>query len=184
MSAAQNAGRMGPMKLPDRARVTTFVSVTPQDAFEVFTNEIDLWWKRGVRFRFDRPDADGADGTRGVLRFEGSERLVESRGGANPKEFEVGRVLAWEPGARLVFEWRANNFAPGEVTEVEVRFEPMNEGTQVTLEHRGWSKLRPDHPVRHGQQGHVFTDPIGQWWGELAMSFRLHVARKCTSDRD
>ena len=59
------------------------------------------------------------------MRFEGGEggRLLEvytdEAGGA----FEVGRVLAWKPGDRLVFEWRGNNFEPGLVTEVEVRFE-------------------------------------------------------------
>jgi len=94
-----------------------------------------------MRFRF---------GGQGTLRFEGSKRLVEAFEG---KEREIGKVLVWEPGARLVFEWRAVNFVPGEVTEVEVRFEASNDGTQVSLEHRGWSKLRPDHPVRHGQEG-------------------------------
>ncbi|MCY1040419.1 hypothetical protein OV208_03720 [Corallococcus sp. bb12-1] len=28
----------------DRARVTTFVAVSPLDTFEVFTQEIDAWW--------------------------------------------------------------------------------------------------------------------------------------------
>ncbi len=35
----------------DRARVSVFVAVTPEDAFDVFTNEIDLWWREGPRFR-------------------------------------------------------------------------------------------------------------------------------------
>jgi len=154
------------MSLPDRARVTTFVAVDPSDAFEVFTAEIDLWWKRGRRFRF---------GGQGALRFEGG-RLVETRSSGG--EFEVGRVLAWEPGARLVFEWRGSNFGPGEITEVEVRFEGMNGGTQVSLEHRGFSKLRPDHPVRHGLLDEAFTDMMGRWWGELAMAYRNYVANR------
>jgi hypothetical protein len=29
-------------------------------------------------------------------------------------------VTVWEPQVRLVFEWRAKNFAPAEKTEVEV----------------------------------------------------------------
>ncbi|WP_394828599.1 SRPBCC domain-containing protein [Pendulispora albinea] len=162
------------MKPADRARVTTFVAVSPGDAFEVFTQEIDLWWKRGRRFRF---------GGQGVLRFEGTlgGRLVESFGGEERGTFEVGRVLVWDPGARLVFEWRGITFAPGEITEVEVRFESMNDGTQVTLEHRGFSTLRPDHPVRHGLPGQAFTDSMGRWWGELAISFRNHVAHQSLS---
>jgi uncharacterized protein YndB with AHSA1/START domain len=87
-------------------------------------------------------------------------------------------VLAWEPGRRLVFEWRGKSFAPGERTEVEVRFEPVEGGTRVTLEHRGWEALGDDHPVRHGLRGPAFTDMIGLWWGELATSFRVYVAKR------
>lgn len=59
------------------------------------------------------------------MRFEGEEggRLVEVYTDGAGGAFEVGRVLAWKPGDRLVFEWRGNNFEPGLVTEVEVRFE-------------------------------------------------------------
>jgi len=63
------------------------------------------------------------------------------------------RVRVWEPGARLVFAFRAHNFVPGQVTEVEIRFEPELDGTRVTLEHRGWSQIAPEHPARHGLQG-------------------------------
>lgn len=154
----------------DRARVTTFVAVDPGLAFEVFTEETDLWWRRGQRYRF----GEGRDGN---LRFEGGAggRLVEDFG--NGARFEVGRVLVWEPGARLVFEWRGRNFAPGEITEVEVCFEPASGGTRVTLEHRGWDALRPDHPARHGLGGTAFTAMIGLWWGDLATSLRTHAAR-------
>jgi uncharacterized protein YndB with AHSA1/START domain len=117
------------MKPDDAARVTSFVNVSPHDAFEVFTQQIDTWWRHGPRFRFGGQE-------RGVLRFEAgrSERLVESFAG--DRAFEVGRVLVWEPGQRLVFEWRGRDFAPDECTEVEVRFEPRDGGTQLSLEHR------------------------------------------------
>ena len=35
----------------DRVRVTTVVGVDPASAFEVFTQEVDLWWRRDRRFR-------------------------------------------------------------------------------------------------------------------------------------
>jgi hypothetical protein len=154
------------MTSPDRVRVTTFVALPPGEAFEVFTREIDRWWGRGLRFRF-AGDADGH------LRFEetSERRLVQSFDDAAPP-FVVGKVLAWEPGARLLLEWRLGNFAPGEVTQVEVRFEASGVGTRVALEHRGFAALRPDHPVRHGQSGQAFTDRIGLWWADLLGSFR------------
>ncbi len=162
------------MKGADRVRVAVFVPLAPAAAFALFTGDVDLWWRRGPRFRF----APGREGSGdGVLRFEGGEggRLVQDLGdGAEP--FLIGRVLAWEPGARLAFEWRASNFAPGEVTEVEVRFEPFGEGTRVALEHRGFAALRADHPVRHGQADRAFTDRMGMWWGDLLTSLRERAA--------
>ena len=51
------------MSATDRVRVTTVVAVEPAEAFELFTADVDLWWRRGPRFR-----ADG--GRPSVLRFE------------------------------------------------------------------------------------------------------------------
>ena len=155
----------------DGARVTVFVAVPPAVAFDVFTREIDLWWKQGPKFRIagKRP---------GVLTFEGSVggRLFESfELPSGPRAFEVGRITAWEPPARLEFEWRGVNFKPHEKTVVEVRFAPRGDGTDVTVEHRGWSALPPDHPVRHGRVGADFSRMIGMWWGELLTSLREHV---------
>lgn len=159
------------MSTAETARVTTFVAVTPDDAFEVFTDEIDLWWRRSIRFR-----VGGAK--QSELRFvrDGQERrLVEHYGNGT---HVIGKVLAWEPGKRLVFEWRLRNFAPDEVTEVEVRFEQMGDGTKVTLEHRGWDGFRGDHPARHGLVGHAFAAMIGGFWGELMTALRLFVRAK------
>jgi len=151
---------------PEFARVTTVVEVDPAEAFEVFTRELDAWWKRGPRYRSGN----------GALRFESGRggRLVEAQGGG---DLEIGRVLVWEPGERLVFEWRARNFAPGEVTEVEVRFERAERGTRVVLEHRGWEVIAAKHPVRHGLAGPAFTDMMGLWWAELLTSYRTRAAK-------
>jgi uncharacterized protein YndB with AHSA1/START domain len=148
------------MKKGDSVRVTTFVDVEPEEAFEVFTAEIDRWWKKGPRYRS------------GSISFEERVRLIEAQPGG--EIFEVGRVLIWEPAARLVFEWRGRNFSPGEITEVEVLFEAQEDGTRVTLEHRGWSKIPAKHPVRHGLEGEAFQAMIGMWWGDLMTAFRAH----------
>jgi uncharacterized protein YndB with AHSA1/START domain len=131
---------------PDKVRVTTFVAVSPAEAFEVFTAEIDRWWRRGLAYR--------VGGSGGTLRFEEAgdvRRLVELDDGGYPRH-EFGRVLAWEPGARLRFEWRGINFAPDERTEVEVSFEALGDGTKVTPAPR-LRALSPDHPVRYGLEG-------------------------------
>jgi uncharacterized protein YndB with AHSA1/START domain len=102
-------------------------------------------------------------------------RLFEAFSDDPGDVFEVGRVLAWEPGERLVLEWRLTNFAPGERTEVEVRFEAEDGGTRVTIEHRGGSALRPDHPARHGMDGAATVERVALFWGELVRGMRLHL---------
>jgi uncharacterized protein YndB with AHSA1/START domain len=155
----------------DRATVTVRVSVPPERAFEVFTREIDLWWKRGPRFRFGGRSP-------GVLHFEPGVggRLFEAVGeGAAARVHEAGRITVWEPPSRLVFSWRNANFAPAETTEVEVGFEAFSGGTYVTVEHRGWAALRPDHPARHGLAGAEYSRELGLWWGQLLSSLREHT---------
>ncbi len=158
----------------DQATVTVSVAVSPERAFKVFTEEINLWWRRGRRFR-----NAGAD--HGIICVEPGPggRLFESFDTADgEKVVEIGRTRLWDPPHRLVFEWRNSNFAPAEKTEVEVRFEPSASGTRVTVVHRGWSALRPDHPARHGLQGASFVRMIGLWWGDLMSALRLHAAQE------
>jgi uncharacterized protein YndB with AHSA1/START domain len=158
----------------DGAKVSMFVGVAPADAFAVFTEETDLWWGKGPKFRM-------ANKRPGVLAFEPGVggRLFETYEAASgTRTLEVGRITAWQPPARLAFEWRGVNFEPGEVTFVEIEFEPKAHGTMVTVRHHGWTALRPDHPARHGNVGAPFDRMLGLWWGELMTSLREHVAAR------
>lgn len=161
------------MTLPagDAARVTVFVAVTLEEAFRVFTEEIDQWWRRGPQYRI-------AGKRRGQLAFEPGVggRLFETfELDSGPRTIEIGQVLAWEPPHRLAFEWRGVNFKPTESTHVEVSFEAFGHGTQVTVQHRGWSTLRDGHPARHGLVGADFSRMIGMWWGGLMTALREHA---------
>lgn len=151
----------------DQASVSVLVRVPPAEAFRVFTEEIDGWWRGGLKYRIGK--------RRSVVHLEPKlgGRLFESfETAAGPKVKETGRVTCFEPPTRLVLEWRAVNFAPDEKTEVEVRFEPSPSGTLVTVRHRGWSRIRPDHPARHGQESSAFIRSTALWWGELMTSLR------------
>jgi len=158
----------------DVASVSVFVRVAQDDAFDVFTREIDQWWRQGVKFRI-------AGRRRGQLFFECAlgGRLFETfEASSGSRTIEVGKVTRWEPPASFELEWRGVNFAPDEKTFVEVTFQPSGEGTLVTVRHRGWSALRDDHPARHGLVGPAFSRMIGMWWADLMTSLREHVAGK------
>jgi uncharacterized protein YndB with AHSA1/START domain len=153
----------------DAARVTVSVAVAPARAFEVFTQEIDLWWRRGPKYRH-------LGGDRALIAIEPhiGGRVFESFDDRGPAQ-EIGRVLHWQPPARLVFEWRASNFAPAERTEVEVTFEALGTGTKVTVTHRGWAAIRDDHPVRHGEARAAFIATMGRWWADQLRVYRMQA---------
>jgi uncharacterized protein YndB with AHSA1/START domain len=123
----------------DAVTVSIDVAVDPDTAFDVFTNEIDSWYQRGPH-SWMYPDR--AVGIRFEPRVGG--RLLEVHDTDTGEGFAFGRVLVWEPGARLVFADLVSSAPPDPVTEVEVRFEAAGEGTRVTLEHRGLDRLPPD----------------------------------------
>ena len=159
--------------MTSRIVVALRVRATPQRAFEVFTTEIGLWWKPNGLFAFTPRDP-------GVLAFEPGEggRLTETL--PNGKVFEIGRIRAWEPPlegglGRLVFGWRQAAFAPGQDTEVEVRFEPVGEETRVTVEHRGWDSVPQEHVARHHFPDAVFLQRHAEWWQTLLGSLKEHA---------
>lgn len=128
-----------------------------------------------------RPQVSRCGERRGIIHLEAGVggRLFESFDTASgTRVVESGQVIAWEPPSRLVFEWRAANFAPSERTEVEVLFEPSSIGTLVTVTHRGWSTIRQDHPARHQLEVPAFIQMMGLWWAELMTSMREYAARR------
>ncbi len=156
----------------DEARVSLLVKVPVADAFRYFTEDIDQWWRRGLRYRLGRG--------RSVLHLEPKlgGRLFESFDTSHgEKVVATGTVTHWAPPFTFRLEWRAVNFAPNEKTEVEVRFDPSPSGTLVTVVHRGFSALRPDHPLRHGESTVAFIRMMGLWWGDLMGSLREHAER-------
>jgi uncharacterized glyoxalase superfamily protein PhnB/uncharacterized protein YndB with AHSA1/START domain len=149
------------------------VEVSPEDAFAVFTEEIALWWKPLLKNRF-RPTRNGR------MRFEPGVggRLVEEDIDSPGDVFEIGRVQVWEPGKRLLFDWRLPNYQPHEKTEVEVQFQAKGSGTLVTLEHRGFEALPKDHPARHGLDDAAYARAISMWWDDLLSGVQAHVWKK------
>ena len=161
----------------DFVTVSVTVATDPPTAFAIFTEETDCWWRRGPKFRI-------AGKQPGVLRFEpwlGGRLLEEFESESGPQVFTKGTITVWQPPERFRFEWRGVNFAPGESTQVEVLFEAVPTGTRVTVRHSGWAALRPDHPVRHGQEGPALIRMIGLWWGDLMTSLRELVADRLDS---
>lgn len=154
--------------MTSRVVVSIRVPCSPIQAFEVFTEEIGDWWIHDNFFKltprspgvlaFEPPDASGQ-----------GRRLIEKL--PTGKVFEVGPVHVWAPGERLVVGWRQATFGPDHATEVEVRFEAIDEETRVTVEHRGWDSVPQEHVARHRFPLTLFQQRQGAHW--TAMLHRI-----------
>jgi uncharacterized protein YndB with AHSA1/START domain len=151
-----------------RVLVALRIAAPPARTFAAFTDEIGEWWRPNGLFRF-------TDRAGGRLAFEPDppERLVEI--GADGERFEIGPVREWDPPHRLVFGWRQDGFPDDRSTEVAVRFDEVDTGTRVTVEHFGWDSIPQEHAARHGFPLDAFQQRNAEWWQELLGSLRTHV---------
>lgn len=151
--------------MPSRVLVALRVAAPPERAFQVFTRDIGEWWQPNDLFAFTR-------GKTGRLAFEPghSGRLIETY--ADGSVFEVGRIRVWQPPRRLVLSWRQASFTTAQETEVRIRFDPVGDGTRVTVEHLGWDAIPQGHSARHGFPLGAFQARHAEWWQRLLASFR------------
>jgi uncharacterized protein YndB with AHSA1/START domain len=136
---------------------TVTVPCQPDRAFRLFTEGMGTWWLR----------------SHSVAKSGQDKLVIEPRtGGAwyeigrDGERCDWGRVLAWEPPARLVLDWQLSEvfaYDPGLHTEVEVTFTAAGPGTEVRLEHRMLENYGP----AAGRMAQVFDSPDG-WGGLLA----------------
>ena len=102
---------------------TVEVAVDPVTAFTAFTDELDLWWVRGPINAYDA-------GRLVEMRCEPGVggRIIEVYDAETGEGLELARITAWEPGERSAWESSLDDVT------IDVRFEPTDAGTLVTLE--------------------------------------------------
>jgi len=124
-------------------------------AFDVFTARLGEWWP--VR---THSVAAGTERTAVAAAIEGriGGRIFETQDDGTERTW--GTVTAWEPPRRLAILWTVSD--EGADTELEVRFEPVEEGTRVTLSHRGWDTAERRSSYEDGWPGvlHAFAAAI------------------------
>ena len=133
------------------------VPADPLRTFEVFTQEIALWWQPSGLFRV----SDAGDGRLAFEPGPGGRLFTTFDDGST---FEIGRVSIWDPGKRLVFAWRQANFPGEQSTEVEVCFEAVGDETRVSIEHRAWDTIPQRHAARHGFPEAATLQRAADWW--------------------
>jgi uncharacterized protein YndB with AHSA1/START domain len=134
----------------------------PQDiAWKVFTEQMGSWWPLAV-YKIGKANAVDA-----VIEPRVGGRWYER--GDDGSTCDWGRVLAWEPHARLLLSWDITadwQYDPALQTEIEVRFIPQGEShTRVEFEHRRLDR----YGARRDEMRTIF-DKTGDW-GRLLAAF-------------
>lgn len=116
---------------------TIEVGISPERAFELFTERIGEWWPLQTHGIF------GEDAKDVVCEGHVGGRVYEvSKHG---EEELWAEVLEYEPPRKLTLSWRPNPERPAP-THIEVTFSAEGSGTKVELIHTGWERLG-DHSV-------------------------------------
>ena len=140
---------------PAPVRKSVRVKAAPARAFEIFTSGMSRWWLKTHSISPTKTPIKDV-----VLEPRIGGRWFER--GEDGSECDWGKVLAWEPPARLLLAWQINaqfQADPGVMAEVEVRFLPDDTGTRVELEHRRLEQLSP------------LRESFERGWGLLLESF-------------
>jgi uncharacterized protein YndB with AHSA1/START domain len=144
---------------PAPVRKSLHVKAPPQKAFDVFTAGMGRWWLRSHSIN-SSPMVDVV-----IEPFAGGRWFERGEDGS---ECLWGKVLAWEPPARVLLAWQMDGtwkHNPDLITEVEVRFASEDGGTRVDFEHRNLERFG-EHAAKIRE---AFDAPGG--WGGLLESF-------------
>jgi uncharacterized protein YndB with AHSA1/START domain len=132
-------------------------------AFELFTDRFTEWWPKDSHHI---ADADVADAF--LEPREGGRWYERADDGS---ECDWGYVKEIERPDRLLLAWQLTpewKFDPdrNRATEVEITFDPEENGTRVTLEHRGFEV--------HGEHGAAMRESVSSegGWPQLLQLYR------------
>lgn len=121
--------------LPPPIRKEIRVRLDPAAAFSLFV-ELDHWWPRSM--------TSHPGGGVGKIIFEARPGGRWAEVGSDGTLHDVGRVIAVEPGSRLLIDWQLDGdsrYDPNLHTDLEFTFRADGEGTLVTLEHRDMERF-------------------------------------------
>jgi DNA-binding transcriptional ArsR family regulator/uncharacterized protein YndB with AHSA1/START domain len=138
----------------DPVAKTLDLDVTPDTAFDLFVNKMGQWWPLS---------------THAVSTEDAAEVHIDCRVGGLIKEVTRdgvehawGTITAYEADERIQFTWHPGS--PEEAaTQVDVRFDPTETGTRVTLVHTGWE-------VR-GEDAQTIRDNYESGWNLVLAPF-------------
>lgn len=154
---------------PNSVRKALHVKAPREIAWRVFTEKMGTWWPL-AQYKIGKAKAVDA-----IVEPRVGGRWYER--GEDGTTCDWGRVLVWEPPARLVLTWDIDaNFQhdPSLNTEIEVQFIALRpDETRVELEHRRLDR----YGARRDEMRRIF-DTEGDWGRLLAMFAAVAASAK------
>ena len=139
---------------PAPIRKTLVVKADVDRAFTVFTGRMGSWWPRS-HSTASSPQVDV------IVEPRTGGRWYER--GEDGSETEWGKVLQWEPPARVLLAWQLDGawkYNPACITEVEINFIALGaQATRIDFEHR--------HLERLGANANAVRELLNSGWGAI-----------------
>jgi uncharacterized protein YndB with AHSA1/START domain len=145
---------------PIRRSVT--VHVPPDRAFRVFTEQMTEWWPHQTHSRAAREFDDEPSLTVRSIELQGRVGGLVLEHMSDGRALPWAEVIGWDPPNRFAMAWRPHT-RPEPPTEVEVTFTPIEGGTRVELEHRGWERLTELRDELYESYGGGWIDTLGRF---------------------
>ncbi len=111
---------------------TIALNCSVEQAFDVFTGKIDLWWPRGHRKHRE-----------GALRLDAGALIDRAPDGS---EWTMATVAEIDPPSLLRLDWYPGS--PAAPTSVEIRFAGDENRTEIVVTHRPLPETRSIWPQR------------------------------------
>jgi uncharacterized protein YndB with AHSA1/START domain len=142
---------------------TLVVKSNVERAFTAFTSRMGSWWPRS-HSTASSPLVDV------IVEPRAGGRWYER--GEDGSETEWGKVLHWQPPAKVVLAWQLDGswkYNPACVTEVEINFTALGaQQTRVDLEHR--------HLERLGDNAGAVRELLNSGWGGILELYAKQLA--------
>lgn len=137
----------------DPVVVSVEVALAPDEAFRLFTEQMDSWWPvKQHSIGEERVETL-------VAETHAGGRIYERWSDGTTKDW--ADVLECDPPRHLRLAWHPNE--SGLSTDVTIAFSPTAAGTKVQLTHFGWEKLGADAARAHESYSGGWVGVLGRY---------------------